>query len=270
MRGSTIAVVAGQRIPCVGAIITGPAGLLLIKRGHEPEAGRWSIPGGRIELGETDAEALVREVREETGLLVRPGRLAGAVERPGPGGTILEIRDYAATVTGGDLVPGDDAADARWVTPGELAGLTLTSGLGEALAGWGVLWRQPPATLIAEATRRSGIIWLTIGGQERVCPAWHVWQPDGAYVLTGPGEQPLPGLAAATEVTVTVPSKDTGGTVATWQAAVSLVEPGSPEWVAVLPSLLTGRLNAPLTPGEVSPAARWARTAEVFRLTPLP
>ncbi len=59
------------RVPCVGAIITDPAGrLLLIKRGHEPEAGRWSVPGGRIEPGESDEQALVREVREETGLTV--------------------------------------------------------------------------------------------------------------------------------------------------------------------------------------------------------
>jgi 8-oxo-dGTP diphosphatase len=130
----------GTRIPCVGAVIRDGAGrLLLIKRGHDPGAGLWSLPGGRIEPGETDAQALVREMREETGLTVVPGRLLGAVERPGPGGSIIDIRDYAATVTGGTLTPGDDAADARWAGPADLAALPLTDGLAEALSSWGVL-----------------------------------------------------------------------------------------------------------------------------------
>jgi 8-oxo-dGTP diphosphatase len=130
----------GTRIPCVGAIVRDRAGrLLLIKRGHAPEAGKWSLPGGRIEPGETDAQALVREMREETGLTVLPGPLLGAVERPGPGGTIIGIRDYAATVTGGTLAAGDDAADARWVAAADVPRLPLTSGLADALASWGVL-----------------------------------------------------------------------------------------------------------------------------------
>ncbi len=132
--------VKANRIPCVGAIIQDAAGrLLLIRRGHDPEAGSWSLPGGRVEPGESDAQALVREMREETGLIVRPGPLVGAVDRPGPGGSVLEIRDYAATVTGGTLAAGDDAADARWVAAGEAARLALTTGLAEALTAWGVL-----------------------------------------------------------------------------------------------------------------------------------
>jgi ADP-ribose pyrophosphatase YjhB (NUDIX family) len=82
---------------------------------------------------------LVREMREETGLAVTPGRLIGAVERPGPGGSVIDIRDYSATVTGGTLTSGDDAADARWVSPDEMARLPLTDGLAEALRAWGVL-----------------------------------------------------------------------------------------------------------------------------------
>jgi len=136
--------VAGQRIPCVGAVIKDDAGrLLLIKRGHEPAAGRWSIPGGRIEAGESDVDALVREVREETGLEVAAGRLLGAVQRPGLAGAVVDIRDYLAVVTGGELAAGDDAADARWVPAAQVALMDargeLTSGLTEALAQWGVL-----------------------------------------------------------------------------------------------------------------------------------
>ena len=112
--------------------------LLMIKRGHEPGAGLWSIPGGRIEPGETDAEALVREMFEETGLAVE-ARLVGSVRRPGLDGAVIDIRDYAATVTGGTLRPGDDAADARWVDLADLAALEVTEGLIEALTDWGVL-----------------------------------------------------------------------------------------------------------------------------------
>ena len=135
---------AVQRIACVGAVIKDAAGrLLLIRRGHAPAAGLWSIPGGRIEPGESDASALVREVLEETGLTVVPGLLLGEVERPGLAGAVFGIRDYLAVVTGGELAAGDDAADARWAAPAELARMeargALTSGLTEALASWGVL-----------------------------------------------------------------------------------------------------------------------------------
>ena len=131
---------SGSVIPCVGAVIKDDQGrLLLIKRGHAPGAGLWSLPGGRIEAGETDAEALVREMREETGLAVEPGQLVGTVRRPAQDGDVLDIRDYAATVTGGTLHAGDDAAEARWVAPGELESLPLTEGLVEALTSWGVL-----------------------------------------------------------------------------------------------------------------------------------
>ncbi len=100
--------------------------------------GLWSIPGGRIEPGESDDEAVVREVREETGLEVTCGPLLGAVDRPG-----LVIRDYQAFITGGAVVAGDDAAAARWATPAEVEALDaageLTAQLLATLRSWSVL-----------------------------------------------------------------------------------------------------------------------------------
>ncbi len=127
-------------IDCVGAVVKDGAGrLLLIKRGHEPGKGLWSIPGGRVEPGEPDEAALVREVREETGLVVTAGRLFGGVRRPAGDGAVLDIRDYAAEVTGGTLAPGDDADDAMWASAADLARLPVTEGLLEILRSWGAL-----------------------------------------------------------------------------------------------------------------------------------
>ncbi len=131
----------------------------------------------------------------------------------------------------------------------------------------------PPA-LIAEATKRARVIWLTIGsGRPR--PAWHIWRasagqhpPGAAYLLTGPGEQPLPGLAGDGRVTVTIPAGRSGGAAVTWTATVTRVQPGSAEWKAVIGALVARRLNAVLTGGETSPAPRWARSGAVYRLDP--
>ncbi|HEX4815346.1 MAG TPA: NUDIX hydrolase [Nonomuraea sp.] len=128
-----------MHVNCVGAIILDGSGrILLVKRGHPPGEGLWSIPGGRLESGESDAAGVRREVMEETGLRVEVGRLAGTVDRPGPGGVTYVIRDYLATVTGGVPAAGDDAAEVRWYAPAELARLPLSEGLLETLTGWGV------------------------------------------------------------------------------------------------------------------------------------
>jgi 8-oxo-dGTP diphosphatase len=122
----------------VGAVIRDPAGrLLLIRRGHEPGAGLWSLPGGRIEPGETHQQAVARETLEETGLKVECGHLLGSAEIPAPDGAIIDVSDYLAAVTGGRLVPGDDADDARWVTAADIAALPLTDGLAGYLRAWG-------------------------------------------------------------------------------------------------------------------------------------
>lgn len=105
--------------------------------------GLWSIPGGRVEQGETDAQAVVREIREETGLAVTCGPLIGSVVRPGLAGAVVDIRDYQAVVTGGELAAGDDAAAARWVSQAEVVALDeagqLTGELLATLRSWSIL-----------------------------------------------------------------------------------------------------------------------------------
>jgi 8-oxo-dGTP diphosphatase len=129
-----------MRVPCVGAIVRDQARrLLMIQRANPPAAGRWSIPGGRVEPGESDQQALMREMSEETGLVVDVGEMVGTVEREGPGGSVYVIHDYSCIVIGGELTPGDDAADARWVSEDDLAGLDWSPGLLESLSEWGVL-----------------------------------------------------------------------------------------------------------------------------------
>ena len=129
-----------RRVPCVGAIVHDDFHrLLMVRRANEPAAGRWSLPGGRVEAGESDADAVRREVSEETGLVVVVGRHVGTVALPGPPGTIFDVRDYACAVTGGRLRAGDDATDARWVQRAELMALDTTGRLTELLEQWGML-----------------------------------------------------------------------------------------------------------------------------------
>jgi 8-oxo-dGTP diphosphatase len=128
---------AEQHIRCVGAVIFDEAGrLLLVRRAREPGQGRWSVPGGRVESGETDTQAVIREVAEETGLMVEIVRLLGNVQRHAPGAAVFDIHDYCCRVTGGTLRPGDDADDARWCDGQALATLPVVTGLIETLSGW--------------------------------------------------------------------------------------------------------------------------------------
>jgi 8-oxo-dGTP diphosphatase len=127
----------------VGAVVHDAAGrLLLIRRGHAPSAGLWSVPGGRVEPGETEAEAVVREVAEETGLRVVPRSVVGRVRIPGDG-VLFTVTDWLCTLAEPDQVPvaGDDADDVRFVDAGALAALEMAPGVVTALGGWGVLPR---------------------------------------------------------------------------------------------------------------------------------
>lgn len=119
----------------VGAIAFDPDGrVLLIRRGTPPGQGLWTVPGGRVEPGETCAEACAREAAEETGLTVEVADLVEVVERIGraEGGALghhFVILDYLVRVTGGTLDARSDAAAAGWFTPAEAAELDTTDGL---------------------------------------------------------------------------------------------------------------------------------------------
>lgn len=128
-------------IPCVGGVVFDDAGrLLLVKRANPPAQGLWSLPGGRLESGETSEEGVVREVWEETGLRVNVERAVGTIEREAPSGDTYVIEDFVCRLTG-DPQPmaGDDAADARFYEVGELSELATSEGLVEILTEWGLL-----------------------------------------------------------------------------------------------------------------------------------
>lgn len=113
--------------------------LLMIRRGHGPAGGRWAVPGGRVEWGETAAEAVVRELREETALHGVCGPLMGWAELISDQGHFV-VLDFEVTVLDpGDPVAGDDAAEAEWVPLGEVAERRLVPGLAEFLADHGVI-----------------------------------------------------------------------------------------------------------------------------------
>ena len=136
----------GRTIPCVGAVVRDERGrLLLVRRGNEPGRGLWSVPGGRIEPGETPQQALVREVLEETRLAVVPDALAGIVERDAPGGGVFVIEDFFAQLEPGTdpraAHAGDDADEVGWFHPEQVVELDCVEGLVDALRQWRVLSR---------------------------------------------------------------------------------------------------------------------------------
>lgn len=125
----------------VGAVVVHEGRLLLVRRGKEPGKGLWSLPGGRLELGEHLVEAVRREVAEETGLEVSVQDLLGIHEVVGDPHYV--VLDHVATVVG-DPTPaaGEDAAEVRWVPLDRVHELELTPRFVETLTAWGVLGRS--------------------------------------------------------------------------------------------------------------------------------
>jgi 8-oxo-dGTP diphosphatase len=109
----------------VGAVIIEDGRVLLVRRAHPPLAGKWSLPGGVVELGETLRAAAEREAREETGLIVKVDEVVEVLDRivPGEDGSVqyhYVLVDFLCRRTGGTLKAGGDAAEVAWAKPDEL------------------------------------------------------------------------------------------------------------------------------------------------------
>ena len=123
----------------VGGVAVIDGAILLIERGTEPSAGCWSVPGGRLEPGETLAQAVVREVAEETGLAVVAGSLIALAERIGPDHHILIANHHVEIIGSTTPTAGDDAADAAWVPLDQLTEIELVPGLLDYLRDNGIV-----------------------------------------------------------------------------------------------------------------------------------
>jgi mutator protein MutT len=116
----------------VGAVILDRGKVLLVKRKHEPLAGRWSLPGGAVEVGETLEACLVREMAEETGLEIGVGPVVEVLDRithDGDGQVEYHfvLVDYLCWPIGGELRAGSDVADAVFVDPRDLSQYELNA-----------------------------------------------------------------------------------------------------------------------------------------------
>jgi 8-oxo-dGTP diphosphatase len=122
----------------VGAVVLDGDRVLLVRRGRSPAAGKWSIPGGLVDLGETTAEAARREVLEECGIAVRLLGVAGVVDRVirDDAGRVryhYVLVDYAARPESGPVRAGSDAAEACWVPISEVERFDTTAGLADMI-----------------------------------------------------------------------------------------------------------------------------------------
>jgi 8-oxo-dGTP diphosphatase len=123
----------------VGAVAVEDGRLLLVRRGRGAAQGRWSVPGGRVEHGETLAEAVVRELAEETGLEAVCDGFVGWVEIFAGDDHYVVVDFWVTVLSADEPVAGDDAAEAAWVALEDVPDLALTDGLAEFLHEHGVL-----------------------------------------------------------------------------------------------------------------------------------
>jgi ADP-ribose pyrophosphatase YjhB (NUDIX family) len=122
----------------VGAVVLHGRRVLLVRRGGQPSAGKWTLPGGLVELGETTAEAIQRELAEECGIRVRLGGIAGVVDRV-VRDTAGRVRyhyvlvDYLAVADSDACTAGSDAAECRWMAIDRVEELDITEGLADMI-----------------------------------------------------------------------------------------------------------------------------------------
>lgn len=138
-----------QPVVGVGAVVVRDGRALIVKRAHEPLLGEWSLPGGRIHLGESLIDAVRREVKEETGLEVHPGPIIETFDRVhrDPDGRVRHhfvIIDFACESPGGDAVAGSDAEAVAWVTAAELDGYGVSAHAATVIARGLKLLDGPP------------------------------------------------------------------------------------------------------------------------------
>lgn len=140
---------AARPVLAVGAIVLDRGELLLVKRDREPARGEWSLPGGKVDWGESVREAVVREVREEAAIDIDVEALAGIAERiiPDDAGEVIwhyVILDFWAKPRGQQVRAGGDVSEVRWVRVEELAEMRLVAGLFEFLQDRGALEGRRP------------------------------------------------------------------------------------------------------------------------------
>ena len=125
---------------CVGAIAVQDGRLLLVQRGRPPAEGLWSVPGGRVEAGESIVDAVLRELDEETGLAGTCGELVGWVERRGADHHFVILDFHVAVADPQAARAGDDASAVAWIPLADLAARTdIVPGLVEFLREHGVV-----------------------------------------------------------------------------------------------------------------------------------
>lgn len=115
-----------NRTDCVGIVCFRDDTVLLIRRANPPRAGEWSLPGGRIEPGETELQAALRELMEETGITATLGEKVAVIDADFEGFS-YRLHDYAAVWTGGDPHGADDALEARFVPVADIGTLGMWS-----------------------------------------------------------------------------------------------------------------------------------------------